>query len=155
MQIVLLALLQLLPAQPLMCLVCSSVALSDLDSDACLSCGAMPRVPQGFENTCMCLRQCLRGRVCCSKAVFSTFSSSLTLRGYFPSPPPPHPSSSLKMSLIIQLVNFLRINSCKIDQFAALALARIEFLLRAYLGYLRIALLHGLASDLKCGRSKF
>lgn len=93
--------------------------------------------------------------MCCSKAVFSAFSGSFTLRGYFPSPTPPRPSSSLKMSLIIQLVNFLQIKSCKIDQFAVLALARIEFLLRAYPGYLRIALLHGLASDLKCGRSKF
>lgn len=52
---------------------------------------------------------------------------------------PPRHTSSLKMNLIIQLVNFLPVTvtatgSCQTDQFA-LALARMVLLPRAYLGY--------------------
>lgn len=116
---------------------------------------------QGASRTWKYLHMSKTEMVCCSKAVFDSFSGSLTLKGYFPSSlSSPIPSSSLKMNPIIQLVIVLLINlsatsSCKIDQFADLALARIGFLLRPYLGYLRIALSHGLASDPKCRRSKF
>lgn len=93
--------LSVLPCYSLVCLICPPLALSDLDSDACLACGAVLGVPQGFEYARISLRQCLSGRaVRCRKAVFSTFSSSLTLRDYSPSP---HPISSFKLNLVIQL----------------------------------------------------